>query len=331
MEKITEAFKTLQSAGLLVEEFPGDGYKKPVLQMLQEIESNDKDLKKLVDYIVNDKWDGIVKAFRDTTRDFREIKSDTDYHGNVLYGAWFEGRFAHNSREARSNGRYIFSVVSAKAGIPVKFSKDGGASKRITGWSEYWCIDFNVLTKDDGSYDLRSIAEVVGNDDKYWEILDELYAHRKDRTVSHEPSEEEKEIQKTKDLNDYKRNYVDPILDTPLTAKDLERLNTSTVNRQLATLDKMNPEKVRSRKKAILAMALRRFGGFSSTGQYFYTGFFHSDENRISVGSFTWNIFGRHIPKTWGKTDRDYKEFWGKIFMYCKEQLEKELSNIYGE
>lgn len=329
MKKLIEAFRVLERAGLLVEEYPGEGYKKPVLQMLQEIEDNDRDLGKLVDFIIKDKWNAIGKAFDDASSDFKEIKSDTSYRGDIYYAAWFREGFAPNSREARSNGRYVFSKVSKLAGIPIKFSKEGGARKRGS-WDQYWCIDFNILTKDDGSYDLRAIAEVVGNDDKYWEILDELYAHRKDRTVKHEPSDEEKETQRQKDLNDYIRRYVDPILDAKLTAKDLERFETSTVTRQLGGLGKLSPEKSTSRRKAILAMALRRFSGFSSTGQYFYTSPIQGSDTRQSVGNFAWNIFGKTIPNSWGKTDKDYKEFWGRVFAYCKKYLDQEIDNIYG-
>lgn len=329
MKKLSEAMFVLERSGLLVEAYPGEGYKKPVLQMLQEIEDNDRDLGKLVDFIIKDKWSDIQKAFNEASSEFREIKSDTSGKGDTYYAAWFKESFAQNSRDARSYGRYIFSKVSKLAGIPIKFSKEGGARKRGS-WTQAWCIDFNILTKDDGSYDLKAIAEVVGNDDKYWEILDELYAHRKDRTVKHEPSEEEKETQRQKDLNDYIRRYVDPVLDAKLTAKDLERFETSTVKRQLGGLGKLSPEKSTSRRKAILAMALKDFGGFSSTGQYFYTSRIHGVDTRQSVGNFAWNIFGKYIPDSWGKTNDDYKEFYRRVFEYCKKYLDQELNNIYG-
>lgn len=247
----------LERAGLLVEAYPGEGYKKPVLQMLQEIEENDKDLGKLVDFIVKDKWSDIGKAFEDTTSDFIEIKSDKSYRGDIYYAAWFKEGFAQNNREARSNGRAVFANVSKRAGIPIKFSKEGGVRKR--GWWDRWCIDFNILTKDDGSYDLRAIAEVVGNDDKYWEILDNLYAHMKDRHVSHTPSEEEKNIESARETSIIRA--LNSISRAPLTKKDWERFNSSTIGRQLATLDKLGDDKINSRKHAILLMMAKKYHG----------------------------------------------------------------------
>lgn len=247
----------LERAGLLVEAYPGEGYKKPVLQMLQEIEENDKDLGKLVDFIVKDKWSDIGKAFEDTTSDFIEIKSDKSYRGDIYYAAWFKEGFAQNNREARSNGRAVFANVSKRAGIPIKFSKEGGVRKR--GWWDRWCIDFNILTKDDGSYDLRAIAEVVGNDDKYWEILDNLYAHMKDRHVSHTPSEEEKNIESARETSIIRA--LNSISRSPLTKKDWERFNSSTIGRQLATLDKLGDDKINSRKHAILLMMAKKYHG----------------------------------------------------------------------
>lgn len=247
----------LERAGLLVEAYPGEGYKRPVLQMLQEIEENDKDLGKLVDSIIKDKWGEICKAFNDTTSDFIEIKSDKSYRGDIYYAAWFKEGFAQNNREARSNGRAVFANVSKRAGIPIKFSKEGGVRKR--GWWDRWCIDFNILTKDDGSYDLRSIAEVVGNDDKYWEILDNLYAHMKDRHVSHTPSEEEKNIESARETSIIRA--LNSISRAPLTKKDWERFNSSTIGRQLATLDKLGDDKINSRKHAILLMMAKKYHG----------------------------------------------------------------------
>jgi hypothetical protein len=256
MRKLTEAFRLLERAGLLVEEYPGEGYKKPVLQMLQEIEDNDRDLGKLVDFIIKDKWSDIGKAFDEASSDFKEIKSDTSWKGDTYYAAWFKEGFAQNSRDARSNGRAVFAKVSKLAGIPVKFSREGGARKRGS-WTQAWCIDFNILTKDDGSYDLRAIAEVVGNDDKYWEILDELYAHRKDRHVSHTPSEEEKNIESARETSIIRA--LNSISRAPLTKKDWERFNSSTIGRQLGTLDSLSEEKLNSRKHAILLMMAKKW------------------------------------------------------------------------
>lgn len=257
MKNLSEAMFILERAGLLVEAYPGEGYKRPVLQMLQEIEENDKDLGKLVDSIIKDKWGEICKAFNDTTSDFIEIKSDKSYRGDIYYAAWFKEGFAQNNREARSNGRAVFANVSKRAGIPIKFSKEGGVRKR--GWWDRWCIDFNILTKDDGSYDLRSIAEVVGNDDKYWEILDNLYAHMKDRHVSHTPSEEEKNIESARETSIIRA--LNSISRAPLTKKDWERFNSSTIGRQLATLDKLGDDKINSRKHAILLMMAKKYHG----------------------------------------------------------------------
>lgn len=258
MKNLSEAMFILERAGLLVEAYPGEGYKRPVLQMLQEIEANDRDLGKLVDFIIKDKWNDIRKAFEDTTSDFEEIKSDKSYRGDIYYAAWFKEGFAQNSREARSNGRAVFANVSKIAGIPIKFSREGGARKR-GAWTQYWCIDFNILTKDDGSYDLRAIAEVVGDDDKYWEILDELYAHRKDRRVSHTPSEEEKSIESARETSIIRA--LNSISRAPLTKKDWERFNSSTIGRQLATLDKLGDDKINSRKHAILLMMAKKYHG----------------------------------------------------------------------
>lgn len=231
--------------------------------MLQEIEDNDRDLGKLVDFIIKDKWGDIRKAFRDTTIDFDEIKSDTSWKGDTYYAAWFKEGFAPNSREARSNGRAVFANVSKLAGIPIKFSREGGARKR-GAWTQRWCIDFNILTKDDGSYDLKAIAEVVGNDDKYWEILDELYAHRKDRHVSHTPSEEEKKIESARETSTLKA--LNSISRAPLTKKDWERFNSSTIGRQIATLDSLSEEKLNSRKHAILLMMAKKCHGGIGVG-----------------------------------------------------------------
>lgn len=257
MKKLSEAMFILERAGLLVEAYPGEGYKRPVLQMLQEIEENDKDLGKLVDFIIKDKWGEIGKAFNDTTSDFIEIKSDKSYRGDIYYAAWFKEGFAPNTREARSNGRAVFANVSKRAGIPIKFSKEGGVRKR--GWWDRWCIDFNILTKDDGSYDLRAIAEVVGNDDKYWEILDNLYAHMKDRHVSHTPSDEEKRVDSARETSTLRA--LNSISRAPLTKKDWERFNSSTIGRQLATLDKLGDDKINSRKHAILLMMAKKYVG----------------------------------------------------------------------
>jgi hypothetical protein len=316
MRKLTEAFRLLERAGLLVEEYPGEGYKKPVLQMLQEIEDNDRDLGKLVDFIIKDKWSDIGKAFDEASSDFKEIKSDTSWKGDTYYAAWFKEGFAQNSRDARSNGRAVFAKVSKLAGIPVKFSREGGARKRGS-WTQAWCIDFNILTKDDGSYDLRAIAEVVGNDDKYWEILDELYAHRKDRHVSHTPSEEEKNIESARDTSIIRA--LNSISRAPLTKKDWERFNSSTISRQLGTLDSLSEEKLNSRKHAILLMMAKKYHGAISDE----IDFGDEEVSMTKVSRFLMRC-GISIPEA-----RTYREFGsillgrlGEIRDYFRDELE---------
>lgn len=316
MKNLSEALFILERAGILVEAYPGEGYKRPVLQMLQEIEENDKDLRKLVDFIVKDKWRDIEKAFNDTTIDFREIKSDASYRGEIYYAAWFKEGFAQNIREARSNGRAVFANVSKKAGIPIKFSREGGARKRGT-WNLYWCIDFNILTKDDGSYDLRAIAEVVGNDDKYWEILDELYAHRKDRIVSHTPSDEEKRVDSASETSTIRA--LNSISRATMTKKDWERFNSSTIGRQLGTLDKLGDDKLNSRKHAILLMMAKKcHGGIGDEID------FGDEEVSVTKVSSFLRSCGIHIPSA-----RTYREL-GYILLdriseirdYFRDELE---------
>lgn len=315
MKKLSEAMFVLERSGLLVEAYPGEGYKKPVLQMLQEIEDNDRDLGKLVDFIIKDKWTAIGKAFDEASSDFREIKSDTSYRGDTYYAAWFKEGFAQNSREARSYGRYIFSKVSKLAGIPIKFSKEGGARKR-GAWTSYWCIDFNILTKDDGSYDLKAIAEVVGNDDRYWEILDELYAHRKDRTVKHEPSDEEKRVDSAEVNNTLA--ILNEISRTPLTKKDWERFNGSTIGRQLGTLDKLSDDKLNSRMHAILLMMSKKYDG---TGEEVHFG---SEALSMSKVSSFLRRCGFYIPRayTYRQLGDIINERLGEIRHYFKDELE---------
>lgn len=244
----------LESAGILVEEYPGEGYKKPIEQMLEELPS--ESLRLLHDKITSSEMPRIARALSNADSNFDEIKSRVNWHNNTLYGAWFYSKFANNNRDARSYARNAFSQASAETGLPIVLSKSGGVSRRYGG---EWCCDFNVISDDSGRPNIRKMAQLIASDDKYWEMLDELWTKRSNKIVKHEPSEEEKRVNIAEDNNVLAA--LNKISRAPMTKKDWERFNSSTISRQLGTLDKLSDDKLNSRKHAILLMMAKKCRG----------------------------------------------------------------------
>lgn len=247
MRKLTEAFRTLQAAGLLVEEYPGKGYKKPVQQMMEELKKTGR-LKELRSRLV----DAVAKDLEKVLpMHMSGIHSDTMDANMINLGSG-----PSNVKEAKEKAREIFDNARYQTGIPVYLRKWRPVGKN--GYGD-WLAYFNVFCDDYGHVKEDEIANLLSNNDEYWEILDDLYTHRTNKIVRHEPSEEEKTVSGAEVNNTL--SVLNRVSRAPMTKKDWERFESSTIGRQLATLDKLSADKLAPRKHAIMLMMAKKFRG----------------------------------------------------------------------
>lgn len=203
------------------------------------------------------------------------------------------GHGPSNQKEAKEKAREIFDNARNMTGIPVYLRK-----YRPVGMNGYgdWLAYFNVFSDDNGHLKTDDIARLLSNNDEYWEILDDVYTRRSNKTVKHEPSEEEKDVIHARETSPLKA--LNRISRAPLTKKDWERFNSSTISRQLATLGTLSDEKLNSRKHAILLMMAKKF-----RGAYEDVIDFGEEVASSKVSSFLRSC-GIHIPSSYS-----YKEF----------------------
>jgi hypothetical protein len=245
MKNLSEAMFVLERAGILVEEYPGKGYNKPIKQMIEEIAKAGK-LSELRDRLVNA-----------VSRDLMGVlpMHMSGIHSDIWTANTINlGNGPSNQKEAKEKAREVFERARASTGIPVYLRK-----YRPVGRNGYgdWLAYFNVFSDDYGNTKIEDIASLMTNNDEYWEILDDVYTKRTNKTVKHEPSEEEKNVIHARETSTLKA--LNRISSAPLTKKDWERFNSSTISRQLATLGTLSDDKLNSRKHAILLMMAKKF------------------------------------------------------------------------
>ena len=237
----------LERAGILVEEYPGKGYNKPIKQMIEEISKEGK-LSELRDRLVAAVSRDLHKVL---PMHMSGIHSDTWTANTINLGSG-----PSNQKEAKEKAREVFEHARATTGVPVYLRKYHPVGRN--GYGD-WLAYFNVFSDDYGNTKIEDIASLLTNNDEYWEILDDVYTKRTNKTVKHEPSEEEKNVIHARETSTLKA--LNRISRSPLTKKDWERFNTSTIGRQLATLGNLSEEKLNSRKHAILLMMAKKFRG----------------------------------------------------------------------
>ena len=237
----------LERAGILVEEYPGKGYNKPIKQMIEEIAQAGK-LSELRDRLVAAVSRDLMKVL---PMHMSGIHSDTWTANTINLGSG-----PSNQKEAKEKAREVFERARASTGVPVYLRK-----YRPVGRNGYgdWLAYFNVFSDDYGNTKIEDIASLLTNNDEYWEILDDVYTKRTNKTVKHEPSEEEKNVIHARETSTLRA--LNKISSAPLTKKDWERFNSSTIGRQLATLGNLSEEKLNSRKHAILLMMAKKYRG----------------------------------------------------------------------
>ena len=245
MKNLSEAMFVLERAGILVEEYPGKGYNKPIKQMIEEIAQAGK-LSELRDRLVNAVSRDLMGVL---PMHMSGIHSDTWTANTINLGSG-----PSNQKEAKEKAREVFEHARASTGVPVYLRK-----YRPVGRNGYgdWLAYFNVFSDDYGNTKIEDIASLLTNNDEYWEILDDVYTKRTNKTVKHEPSEEEKNVIHARETSTLRA--LNRISSAPLTKKDWERFNSSTIGRQLATLGTLSDEKLNSRKHAILLMMAKKF------------------------------------------------------------------------
>lgn len=296
----------LERAGILVEEYPGKGYNKPIKQMIEEIKEAGKlDLLR----------DRLVAAVAD------DLERSLPMHLHGVHSSTWDansinlGTGPSNQREAKEKAREIFDNSRNETGIPVYLRKYRPVAKN--GYGE-WLAYFNVFSDDYGNAKIEDIASLLTNNDEYWEILDDVYTKRTNNSVKHEPSEDEIAVIRGKDNNTLA--VLNKISRVPMTKKDWERFGSSTVSRQLAAFYTMSDEKAASRRHAILLMMAKRYEGIYGDEASF------SDNSEVDihrVASF-FRGCGFHLPSF--RTYRDMREglsdLIGKIRDYFREELE---------
>ena len=295
----------LERAGILVEEYPGKGYNKPIKQMIEEISKEGK-LSELRDRLVDAVSRDLMKVL---PMHMSGIHSDTWTANTINLGSG-----PSNQREAKEKAREVFEHARATTGVPVYLRK-----YRPVGRNGYgdWLAYFNVFSDDYGNTKIEDIASLLTNNDEYWEILDDVYTKRTNKTVKHEPSEDEKNVIHARETSTLKA--LNRISSAPLTKKDWERFNSSTIGRQLGTLNNLSEEKLDSRKHAILLMMAKKCrGGISDEID------FGDEEVSITKVSSFLRRCGIHIPSS-----RTYRELGDNILTrmseikdYFKDELE---------
>lgn len=305
INELTEALKVLDNAGVLVEAFPGKGYKKPVQQMMEELKEAGK-LKELRSRLVDAVARDLEKVL---PMHMSGIHSDTMDANTINLGSG-----PSNVKEAKEKAREIFDNARYRTGIPVYLRKYRPVGKNGYG---QWLAYFNVFSDDYGHIKEDEIANLLSNNDDYWEILDDLYTHRTNKIVRHEPSEDEKTVSDAEDNNTL--SVLNRISRAPMTKKDWERFESSTIGRQLGTLDKLSADKLASRNHAIMLMMAKKFYG--SIGE-------DVDFGNELVGMYKVRSFlrgcGMHIPNAQSYNDlrRSVLGKLGQIRDYFKDELE---------
>lgn len=284
MKNLSEAMFILERAGLLVEEYPGKGYNKPIKQMIDEIRQAGK-LSLLRDRLVAAVSDDLERAL---PMHISGIHSDTWAANTINLGTG-----PSNQREAKEKAREAFEHARSRTGIPVYLRKYRPVAKN--GYGE-WLAYFNVFSDDYGNTKIDEMASLLSNNDKYWEILDDVYTKRSNKSVRHEPSDEEKRVNSARESSILKA--LNNISSSPMTKKDWERFNTSTIGRQLATIDKLGDDKLNSRKHAILLMMAKKYVGRISDE----IDFGNEEVNVYKVRSFLRRC-GIDIPNTYSYRD----------------------------
>ena len=247
MKELSEAMFVLERAGLLVEEYPGKGYNKPIKQMIDEISKAGK-LSELRDRLINAVSGDLMRVL---PMHMSGIHSDTWTANTINLGSG-----PSNQKEAKEKAREIFDNARNETGIPVYLRKYRPVGKN--GYGD-WLAYFNVFSDDYGHTKTDEMARLLSNNDEYWEILDDIYTKRTNRRVEHNPSEEEMTVKKAELSNTLAT--LNEISRTPMTKKDWERFNSSTIGRQLATIYNMSDDKFNSRMHAILLMMAKKYEG----------------------------------------------------------------------
>ncbi len=306
MKKLSEAMFVLERAGILVEEYPGKGYTKPIRQMIDEISKAGK-LGTLRDRLVTAVADDLNRAL---PMHMRGVQTNTDWANTINLGTG-----PSNQREAKEKAREVFDNARNETGIPVYLRKYKPVGRN--GYGE-WLAYFNVFSDDYGHIKTDEMVRLLSNNDEYWEILDDLYTKRSNKTVRHEPSDEEKMVSSAGDRNTL--GVLNEISRTPLTKKDWDRFASSTVARQISALSTMSEEKAASRRHAILLMIAKRYqGGFSE-----YLSFRDGSEVDIRRMASFLRGCGLYLPSF--PTYRDARDgvtsMIAKVREYFKDDLE---------
>lgn len=303
--KLNEAKQILKNAGFLVEEYPGRGYKKPMEEMIGEIKKAgllDELRNQLID-AVKDKLDRVLPMH------MHGIHSDVYFANSINIGSE-----PSNSKEAKEEARKIFADAKAKTGVPIHMRESKPCGKN--GYGE-WLVYFNLFCTDLGHIREDEIASFLSNNDEYWEIIDNLYRKIGNKIVKYEPSEDEKNVIKARKSSSL--SALNKISSAPLTKKDWERFNTSTVSRQLGTLDKMSGEKLASRMHAILLMMAKMYRGGGNDVIYFR----NEEVNMYKVKSFLMRC-GIQFPDTYSykEVENILKDKLKEIQDYFQDELE---------
>lgn len=302
---------------LVNEDYPGDDYKRPIFQMMKEIQECGKSLEPLRNKIIKDKFGDLEYYFNaESHGEFENIRND-----GWGYAAWFNLDFAKDVNEAKKKARELFADVSNKSGLPITFSPSGGAKKRGIFWKDsFWCIDFNILTNDKGEVNIQSLSKVVAQDDKYWELLDDMYTHRKDKSSDYKENEDDYKVEEGKEKAKLIKT-LNAITSSPMTAKDWERFNTSTIWRQYNALNKMGDEKAATRKHAILLMLADRYEDLDKSERIFN---FRKEQLKLLDLDDIFRRLGLRFThyKNWDKTRESRDEILKFIKNYLSDELE---------
>jgi uncharacterized protein (DUF2267 family) len=305
MKNLSEALFVLERADILVEAYPGKGYNKPIKQMIDEIAQAGK-LSLLRDRLVAAVAKDLERAL---PMHLSGISSNTWFANTINLGTG-----PSNQREAKEKAREAFDHARASTGIPVYLRKYRPVAKN--GYGE-WLAYFNVFSDDYGHTKIEDIASILTNNDEYWEILDDVYTKRSNKIVKHEPSEDEKNVNSARETSALRA--LNSISRAPLTKKDWERFNSSTIGRQLATLDNLGEDKLNSRKHAILLMMAKKYNG--AFGDEIDFG---NEEVRLTKVSRFLRRCGISIPSSYSERElmSNVLEALGKVKDYFKDELE---------
>lgn len=302
---LKEAKKYLNKNGYILEDYPGRGYKKPFEEMIDEIKKAGL-LEKLRDSLINAVKDKLERVL---PMHMYGIHSDSYFANSINIG-----REPADKKEAMAKAREIFAQAKKETGVPVHMRESKPCGKN--GYGE-WLVYFNLFCTDLGHIREDEMASFLSNNDEYWEIIDDLYRKIGNKSVKYEPSEDEKNVIHARDTNILKA--LNKISRAPLTKKDWERFNTSSISRQLGTLSKMSGEKLASRKHAILLMMAKQYGGGGNDVIVF-----GPEEIRVANVSSFLRSCGINIPQTYTYKNFEnvIKNLLKEIREYFKDELE---------